>query len=141
MIDNTKTSRIYSLLHEAKEKGVKEVELFDDLETANNTRVIKHRLLKILGSNGIEIKNGIWYLDEEYWNMTKSEFKDTMNRHDFNRQNQIFSYMVLCVVAIMSMLVTGSYFIGKEDGAQRTIQECGVIFDTELRFQDVDEEE
>ena len=134
MIDNTKTSRIYNSLQEAKEKGVKEVDLFDDLETANNTRVIKHRLTKILGSNAVVIKNGVWYLDEEYWNMTKSEFKDTMNRHDHNRQNQIFSYMVLCVVAMMSILVVLAYFIGKENGSPGTLQECGVIFDTDIEY-------
>ncbi len=136
MVDNTKTTRIFTLLSNAKDKGLKEIELFNDFETANNVRVIKHNLNRILGgTNAILIRNGTWYLSEDYWNMTKSEFKDTMNRYNQNQQLYMFGYIILSTVAIMAILVVSAYFIGKEGGEPRTLQECGLIFDTDIILQ------
>jgi len=124
MVDNSKLTRIFNLLKKAEDKGVSESLIFNDLESTGNARVIKHRLNKMLDCNAIVIVSGVWYLDEDYWSMSKSEFKDTMNRYDYNRQTQMFSYVVLGIVAVLSLLLVISasvfYNLGKPD----TIGQC-----------------
>ncbi len=131
MTDNTKISRIFILLSEAKESGVKEVDLFDDLESTNYVRLIKFRLNKMLGRNAIVIRNAVWYLDEDYWSVTKSEFRDTMNRYELRELANSNNFMVIGLTTIFAILLifftVASYNIGQPD----TIDACLVLFDLE----------
>jgi len=132
MTDNTKLTRIFTLLSDAKEKGVKEVDLFDDVETSNYIGVLKHRLNKMLGSNAVVIKNGIWYLDEEYWSMTKFEFRDTMNRYELRELTHSNNFAVIGISIIFALLLifftVASYHVGKPN----SFEQCIDIFEYEV---------
>lgn len=113
----SKAKRIFELLSNAKEEGVKEVELFDDLESRDYTHTIKYRLHKILGdTDAVTVSNGIWYLSEEYWNMTKSEFKDAMYRQELTHINYRFSLVILAIVGIFACLLVVFTFLAYNNG-------------------------
>ena len=142
MTDNSKLSRIFNQIQKAGKKGVKESTLFEDYETSNVVRVTKHRLCKMLGdSEAVLVKNGFWYLSEEYWSMTKTEFKDLMHRFTLMEISHNNTITTVAVVAIMSVLVVVAYSVGYNMGVPASIAECGYIFDTQITYEEWPEEE
>ena len=96
-----KLQRIFSKLQLAKAEGVQEIDILDDLETSNNARVIKHRLNKLLGRGSVTTKNGIWYLDKGYWEISPIEFRDIIISYELNNTRKIvFWSMSIALVAI-----------------------------------------
>ena len=132
MTDNTKLTRIFTLLSEAKEKGVKEVDLFDNVETSNYVGVLKHRLNKMLGCNAVVVRNAVWYLEDSFWSMTRSEFKDTMDRENLKEiiHNNNFTIVAISVIfAILLIFFTvAAYHVGKPNN----IEQCLNVFDYEI---------
>lgn len=131
MVNNSKLTRIFNLLKKAEDKGVSEADIFNDFESTGNTRVIKHRLNKIIGSNAIVIVSGIWYLDEEYWNMTKSEFNKLLDRHSLEQISIRNNYTVFGIVAVFSILLVISSSVLYNLGRPQTIGQCLEIFNTD----------
>lgn len=130
--DNTKVTRMFVLLSEAKEKGVKENDLFDSDENSNYVGVLKNRLNKTLGCKAVVSINGVWYLEEEFWSMTKSEFKDLMNRFSLDQISIRNNYTIFGVVAIFAVLLVITYVTGVEVGSPDTLKECGFKFGREI---------
>lgn len=124
---NNKLTRIFSQLQRSKDKGVLEIDLLKDWETPGNTRLIKHRLNKMLGGNAIVVKNGIWYLSEYYWSMTKNEFKESVNQMNLIYLIQKNSLVVLGVVCVLSILVVAAFTIGYILGVPNNIETCNTI--------------
>lgn len=128
MSNNSKLTRIFLLLQKAKDKGVLELELFDDNETAGNVRVIKHRLSKIVGEDAIKVVSGRWYLDSEYWAVTKAQFDrdiDRLNRLHTDQKNNL---TYLGIVGILSVLVVVAFFIGYSLGTPDVPEMCAAVF-------------
>ena len=125
----SKLTRIISQLQKAKEKGVKEIELLKDWETSGNARIIRHRINKILQDrNGIVTKDGVWYLDEDYWKMTKSEFKDFLWRSQISEMN--FKLVLVSIVAMLMLVFSWVY--GYQLWQPKNIYQCAEIFNVDL---------
>lgn len=136
MTDNSKISRIFSVLQKAKGKGIKEIDLLDDFESKGNTRVIKYRLCKFLGdSEGVVVKDGVWFLAEDYWNMTKVEFRDLMFRFMLMEISHKNSLVIIAIVGIMSVLVAVAFSVGYNMGVPDTLQRCVEQFDSDLIYE------
>ena len=122
----SKLTRIISQLQKAKDKGVKEIDLLKDWETASNARVIRHRVNKILGdSNAVVTKDGVWYLEKNYWNITKSEFQNYMWRNQINEMSS--KIIILAVVAIVALIITMVF--SYQAGRPNNFYECSDMFD------------
>lgn len=97
----SKLTRIISQLQKAKDKGVQEIELLKDWETSGNARVIRHRINKILDDrNGVVTKDGVWFLSEYYWQMTRAEFKDSVWRETIKSMS-FRNNLTIIIVAIL----------------------------------------
>ena len=93
--------RIIKKLIEAKGKGVLEIDLLDDFEKRANTRKIKSRANKFLGSQAITVRDGRWYLDKEYWDITPVELRDLLIAYELSKTRLIiFWSMGFAIVAI-----------------------------------------
>ena len=126
-----KLERIIKQIQEAGSAGVKESDILDDFETANNARVIKHRIKKKLGRNAIVIKSGVWYLSESYWNMTKLEFSELLNRSMVLEMQSKNNIVILSIVFIMCIGLIGTAVLFYELGHPRTSVECLAFFETQ----------
>ncbi|KKN71748.1 hypothetical protein LCGC14_0418140 [marine sediment metagenome] len=100
-----KLQRIFNSLQLAKEKGVKEVDLFDDLETSNNIRVVKHRLNKMLGPDAVYVKHGIWYLDRTFWKLASLGFRDIIIFYELKSLRKLVRFQV--IINIFTALFIG----------------------------------
>ena len=100
---------IFNKLHEAKSKGVLEVDVFPDLETSNNAAKIKSVMNKILGAGSVYTENGRWFLLSIHWDMTPLEFRDLMIFQELNRTRMIVLWSI--GLAIFLALLLG-LFVG-----------------------------
>lgn len=139
MMNNSKILRIFNALKKAKDKGVVEVELFDDFETSNNIRVVKHRLNKLLGNNdSVTVKDGKWYLDSNYWDMTRAQFEKLLDRQALEQVTIRNNITTIAIVGIMSVLPGTAYFVGLQVGQPDTITQCLETFQYE-QINEIDE--
>ena len=104
-----KLQRIFSKLQLAKAEGVQEIDILDDLETSNNARVIKHRLNKLLGRGSVTTKNGIWYLDKGYWEISPMEFRDIIIAYELSSTRKIvfWSMSAALIITLLLGLIIG----------------------------------
>ena len=111
-----KLQRIFSKLQLAKAEGVQEIDILDDLETSNNARVIKHRLNKLLGRGSVTTKNGIWYLDKGYWEISPMEFRDIIIAYELSSTRKIVCWsMGIALVAIFFLGLLAGLLLEFED--------------------------
>jgi len=122
------------MLQKSKEHGVLEIELFDDWEKPGNVRVIKHRLNKIIGDDAVRIVTGRWYLSSHYWQMSRSEFIEFLNRSDLIHMNHKNNMMVLAMVGVFSVLLVGTHFISYNLGVPNSLTECGYLFGVDINL-------
>jgi len=134
VVDNSKITRIFHLLQEAREKGVLEIDLFNDFEKSSNIRVIKHRLNLMLEKDSVKIVNGRWYLCSQYWNMTMSEFQTFSHKWDMIHMQHKNSMTILGVVCMFIGLVMISFFLAHNIGQPNTLEECGIIFGVDINL-------
>lgn len=97
---------IFDVLQAAKAEGVKETDLLDDysgkIVSANNARVKRSRLNKLLGKGAVTTENGVWKLDKRFWDMKLTEFSDIILIYEIREVRKVVLYSVALAV-IMSL--------------------------------------
>lgn len=105
MMANNKVTRIFEKLQKAGSKGVQQSDLFHDFESDGSLRQTRYLFRQTMGKDSLVIKNGTWYLSEEYWEVTRAEFKDRL-------QIQTLSKMNSRTVSIMSVMSMAMFVFG-----------------------------
>lgn len=140
-------SRILERLKEAKDRGISIANLFNDNETGTMINTTLHRLRSLLGgSETIVSENGRWILSEEYFNVSKAEFREIMrNGHLVNlirettRDKNKISIATICIMTLLIIVFSiGGYLFGFREGMP-TIEEVLIIY-PELEWQNMESE-
>ena len=127
---------ILEQLQKAKHKGV---DINDIFHSGENNKIIDPtlcRLREYIGNkDSVIVKNGRWYLKEEYFNVSLSAFRKMAENSMFllaismNKRNTI---KIVLIMAILCIIMSGIfYFVGYESGMP-TLDEAIIIY-PELR--------
>ena len=112
----TKLERVFKTLKNKGKDGILENDLFTDLEKQGNVRKIKSVLNRRLGDkNAIYVKDGVWYLHSDFWEVGVVDFRELCRRAD-DRNNMLILTLIFVVIAtvlILTSFVLG-FLIGKD---------------------------
>lgn len=102
----SKPERIAKELVKAKGEGVLELKLLNDFEKTANTRKIKERVNKFFrDSNAVTIEDGVWRVDEQYWELNPREVDNIWIAYELARTRTIVLWSITAAL-------TFSFFIG-----------------------------
>ena len=100
-----KLQRIFITLKTARAEGILESGLLDDFESGGNTRQIRFKLNKLLGKGSVTTKDGVWYLDKSYWDLSPVEFRDLIILYELSKNRRVV--IASLSIAFMAVLILG----------------------------------